>query len=106
VAVDGASYLRGTDCVTFPQSRLVERLAAAAELRTIATDFELPTFVETMWWHPKAANDAAHEWFRARVLEEFQHPAAGDTLGYGATTLAGTAAIPRRLPRRPRRPPA
>lgn len=67
--IDGAFYLRGTDYVTFLQRRLVERLADAAELRILATDIELPTFVETMWWHPKAANDAAHGWLRERVLE-------------------------------------
>jgi DNA-binding transcriptional LysR family regulator len=67
--VDGAFYLRGTDYVTFLQRRLVEHLADAAELRILTTDIELPTFVETMWWHPKAANDAAHAWLRERVLE-------------------------------------
>ena len=67
--VDGAFYLRGTDYVTFLQRRLVEQLADAAELRILTTDIELPTFVETMWWHPKAANDAAHAWLRERVLE-------------------------------------
>src|SRR3954454_21590017 len=67
--VDGAFYLRGTDYVTFLQRRLVERLADAAELRILAIDIELPTFAETMWWHPKAANDAAHAWLRDRILE-------------------------------------
>jgi DNA-binding transcriptional LysR family regulator len=66
--VDGAFYLRGTEYVTFLQRRLVERLADAAELRVLATSIELPRFVETMWWHPKASKDAAHEWFRDQLL--------------------------------------
>src|SRR3954465_8204119 len=67
--VDGAFYLRGTDYVTFLQRRLVEQLADAAELRILATDIELPTFAETMWWHPKAAKDAAHAWLRERIID-------------------------------------
>lgn len=63
----GSLLLRGTRQITFLQERLARRLAHAAELRLIEPPFQTPTLIETMTWHPRSSNDAAHAWLRARI---------------------------------------
>ncbi len=63
----GSLMLRHTRRVTFLQERLVRRLAEVAELRLLEPPFETSPLQETMTWHPRASNDAAHSWLRARI---------------------------------------
>jgi DNA-binding transcriptional LysR family regulator len=63
----GSLMLRGTHRITFLQERLARRLAGPAELRLMEPPFETPTLLETMTWHPRSSNDAAHSWLRARI---------------------------------------
>jgi DNA-binding transcriptional LysR family regulator len=63
----GSLMLRGTRRVTFLQERLARRLAEPAELRLIEPPFQTPTLLETMTWHPRSSNDAAHRWLRVRI---------------------------------------
>jgi LysR family transcriptional regulator, nod-box dependent transcriptional activator len=63
----GPLLLRGTRQITFVQERLAHQLAATAELRLLEPPFDSPALVETMAWHPRAGNDPAHSWLRARL---------------------------------------
>lgn len=64
----GAHLLRGTDMVGFLQRRAALVLQAGAELCIIDTALDLPRLVETMWWHQRSDDDAAHHWLREQVL--------------------------------------
>jgi DNA-binding transcriptional LysR family regulator len=63
----GPMLLKGTRQISFLQERLGRRLAEAAELRLIEPPFASPILIETMSWHPRADNDAALSWLRART---------------------------------------
>jgi DNA-binding transcriptional LysR family regulator len=67
--VMGALMLRGTSLVTFLQQRLVDRLAATAELRTLRAPFPSPTVTEMLTWHPRDDHRPDHQWVRATLLE-------------------------------------
>ncbi len=65
----GAFMLRGTSQVTFLQTRLAEKLKAAAELKLLTPPFPSPTVTETMTWHPRNDQQPAHRWLRTRILD-------------------------------------
>lgn len=61
--------LQGTDLVTLVPERAGPHLRRTADVRFLEPPVELPTFTETLWWHPRHTADPAHVWVRERLRE-------------------------------------
>jgi LysR family nod box-dependent transcriptional activator len=59
--------LQGTDLVALVPARAEAFLRRTGSIRLLEAPVHLPTFVETLWWHPRATADPAHAWLRARI---------------------------------------
>jgi len=58
----------GTDRIGLVQGAIARKLATAAGVHIAAFPYPVPPLHLTMWWAQDRSSDAAHEWFRARVL--------------------------------------
>jgi DNA-binding transcriptional LysR family regulator len=59
--------LAGTDLITIVLERLGRRLQDAAGIRLVEPPVPLETITETMYWHPRRADDPGHRWLREQV---------------------------------------
>jgi LysR family nod box-dependent transcriptional activator len=59
--------LQGTELVALVPARAEGFLRRTGSIRLLDPPVELPIFVETLWWHPRATTDPAHAWLRARI---------------------------------------
>ena len=59
--------LQGTELVALVPARAEEFLRRTGSVRLLDSPVELPIFVETLWWHPRATGDPAQAWLRARI---------------------------------------
>jgi DNA-binding transcriptional LysR family regulator len=62
-------FLAGTDLVTVVLERLGRELAEAAGIRLVEPPIPLPTIAETMYWHPRRAEDPGSRWLRGQLRE-------------------------------------
>ena len=61
--------LAGTDMITLVLERLGRRLQDAAGIRLVEPPVPLQTITETMYWHPRRADDPGHRWLREQVTQ-------------------------------------
>jgi DNA-binding transcriptional LysR family regulator len=59
--------LAGTDLITLVLERLGQRLQQVAGIRLVEPPVPLATITETMYWHPRRADDPSHHWLRAQI---------------------------------------
>jgi LysR family transcriptional regulator, nod-box dependent transcriptional activator len=59
--------LQGTELVALVPARAEAFLRRTGSIRLLEPPIDLPIFVETLWWHPRATSDPAHAWLRARI---------------------------------------
>lgn len=59
----------GTPMVTLTQARLFNLFGPSWGLRAVPLRYELPSVVETMYWHSKHTADPAHIWLREKLSE-------------------------------------
>jgi DNA-binding transcriptional LysR family regulator len=64
--------LAGTDMVTLVLERLGRKLEVAAGIRLVEPPVLLQTITETMYWHPRRADDPSHRWLREQVRRTAQ----------------------------------
>jgi DNA-binding transcriptional LysR family regulator len=50
--------------------RLADMAARSLEIRSFTPAFQLPTFTETLMWHRRRSNDAAHSWLHRLLVKE------------------------------------
>jgi DNA-binding transcriptional LysR family regulator len=65
-------FVAGTERVAVMQRRLALRFAERPDLRVLECPGDPPPIVETLWWHAKNDEDAAHTWFRSMVARAAQ----------------------------------
>jgi DNA-binding transcriptional LysR family regulator len=75
-ASTGAGYftvtmqlLAGTQMVCLLQRKLFDLYGPTMGLREVSVDFELPSLVEAMYWHPRHLGDPEHRWLRERLAQ-------------------------------------
>jgi DNA-binding transcriptional LysR family regulator len=59
--------LAGTDLITVVLERLGQHLRDAAGIRLVEPPVPLGGITETMYWHPRRADDPSHRWLREEV---------------------------------------
>lgn len=59
--------LQGTPLASLVLERAVQRLTAAAHVRTLPPPVPVPDINEAMYWHPRHTADLGHRWLRERL---------------------------------------
>ena len=61
--------LAGTNLITVVLERLGRHLQDVAGIRLVEPPMPLGSITETMFWHPRRADDPSHRWLREQVLQ-------------------------------------
>lgn len=61
-------FIAGTDRIGLVQSRLVDRLTAAGDVRALRPPFDAVRLAGALWWHPMHTDDPSHIWMRQQFV--------------------------------------